>query len=144
MAKAHLPLKVPKCIRHPGAPEVTTVINGTGKHHAQCDLCGFDITLTITANPHSFQRHRGDEACLKLCRSQGLSDTEPMSWPTPSILAVPPTGLSEQLPKIPCPRIAIAWHPGSIWETYPYHQHEIQAVGWRPVAFGKENNEIFL
>ena len=144
MTKAHLPLKVSKCIKLPRAPEVTTVIDGTGKHHAECDLCGIDITLTITANPRSFQRHQGGEACLKLHRSQGLPDTEPTTRPTLQILVVPPTGPSEQLSIIPCPGVAIAWHPGSIWETYPYHQHEIQAVGWRPVAFGNENNKIFL
>ena len=138
MTKAHPPLEVPKCIRLPGAPGVTTVIDGTGKHHAQCDLCGFDVTLTITANPHSFQRHQGGEACLKLHRSQGIPNTEPMTWPTPEILVAPLSGPSNQLSKIPCPGLAIAWHPGSIWETYPYHQHEIRAVGWRPVAFGRK------
>jgi hypothetical protein len=118
-----------------------------GKHHVKCDLCYSDITLTITAHPRSFIDHRGHTLCLQSRRNQGLPDPDPRTLPSASnsasITAIPvppPSGLA----RIPCPGLAILWTPGSIWETYPYHQHEIRAVGWMPVSFGEEDNEIFL
>ena len=144
MTKAHLPMKVPKAIKLPGAPEILTTIDGNGKHHIQCDLCGLDITLTVTAHPRSFLKHRHRDACLRLRRSKGLPDPEPFAQAIPLILVAGPDNQSEQSTRIPCPGHAVEWLPGSIWETYLYHQHEVRAVGWWPIAFNHEENEIVL
>jgi hypothetical protein len=43
-----------------------------------------------------------------------------------------------------CPGIGVSWLPGSVWETYPYHQHATRAVGWTPIGFDSEANKIFI
>ena len=148
MTKAHLPTEVPVAIKLPGAPEILTMINENGKHYIHCDLCGLRITLTATAHHRSFLQHRRGYACLRLRRSNGLPDPEPITQAIPHILVTGPDASdpSERLglARIPCPGHAIEWLPGSIWETYPYHQHEVRAVGWRPIAFNHEENEIVL
>ena len=65
--------RVPKSIKLTSAPNIMTLttINGNGTHHVECDLCGSDITLTITANSHSFYRHRHSEACLRIWDNGG-------------------------------------------------------------------------
>jgi hypothetical protein len=40
--------------------------------------------------------------------------------------------------KIECMGISIEWKPGSIWNTYPYHQHAERSMAWEPIAI--ENN----
>jgi hypothetical protein len=39
----------------------------------------------------------------------------------------------------PCPGVSVQWAPGSHWLTYPYLQHGVRAVGWEPIALGKDN-----
>ena len=49
------------------------------------------------------------------------------------------------IPKLSlCPGAEIVWVPGSIWSTYPYHQHLIHAIGWTPASFDKTKNKIYL
>ena len=43
-----------------------------------------------------------------------------------------------------CPGIVVSWLPGSVWGSYPYHQHAEQAIGWMPIAFDSMANKIFL
>ncbi|KIM39217.1 hypothetical protein M413DRAFT_29401 [Hebeloma cylindrosporum] len=43
-----------------------------------------------------------------------------------------------------CPGIGVSWLPGSVWESYPYHQHAARAVGWMPIGFDPKANKIFL
>ncbi|RDB15564.1 hypothetical protein Hypma_004145 [Hypsizygus marmoreus] len=43
-----------------------------------------------------------------------------------------------------CPGTWIKWSPGSIWTSYPYFQHEVCNVGWRPIAWSAERQEICL
>ena len=43
-----------------------------------------------------------------------------------------------------CPGVEIVWAPGSIWSTYPYHQHLIYTIGWTPASFNKTENKIYL
>ena len=33
-----------------------------------------------------------------------------------------------------CKGVLVKWKPGSVWDTYPYHQHEDQSVAWEPIA----------
>ena len=47
-------------------------------------------------------------------------------------------------PERSCPGSEIDWQAGSIWQTYPYHQHESRVSGWRPVAFNSKDNKIIL
>jgi hypothetical protein len=52
---------------------------------------------------------------------------------------------SIQIPKLElCPGVEISWAPGSIWSTYPYHQHLIHTIGWTPASFNKTENKIYL
>lgn len=94
-------------------------------HHIECDLCGSDITLTIMANSRSFYRHRHSEACIGILRNKGLLDYEHIVPLIPRIFVERPTDQSLQV-GVPSPGLAITWEPASIWETYPYHQHEDQ------------------
>jgi hypothetical protein len=43
-----------------------------------------------------------------------------------------------------CPGVGISWLPGSVWESYPYHQHAMRAVGWMPIGFDPKENKIFI
>jgi hypothetical protein len=75
--------------------------------------------------------HRGMGPCLQTRKNQGL----PLPPLPPSIVPrIMVTGEQE----VPCSGLGIEWLPGSIWETYPYHRHEVQAMGWKPVSFGEE------
>ena len=68
-----------------------------------------------------------------------------VSHPNASHAAMPPSVPSIQLPKLePCPGAEIVWDPGSIWSTYPYHQHLIHTIGWTPTSFNKTENKIYL
>jgi len=66
----------------------------------------------------------------------------PSSTPCVSDFQIP----TIRRPKHPliCPGSAIDWMPGSIWETYPYHQHEARVVGWKPIGFDSKKNQIFV
>ena len=44
----------------------------------------------------------------------------------------------------PCPGVNIPWAPGSVWATYPYQLHEIDSIGWKPVAFIEDTNSIAI
>lgn len=46
--------------------------------------------------------------------------------------------------EIPCSGLIVQWKPGSIWSTYPYHQHAVKAMDWIPTAFNPDENEIVL
>jgi len=41
-----------------------------------------------------------------------------------------------------CPGIGIYWLPGSVWKSYPYHQHAVQAVGWKPIGFNPKEHDF--
>ena len=43
--------------------------------------------------------------------------------------------------ELPCRGVLIRWEAGSVWSTYPYHQHALREHPWEPVAI--ENNEWF-
>ena len=43
-----------------------------------------------------------------------------------------------------CPGSEIDWQAGSIWQTYPYHQHESRVSGWKPIGFNSKENKIIL
>ena len=38
-----------------------------------------------------------------------------------------------------CTGVLVKWQPGSVWDTYPYQQHEVQKLPWEPIDF--ENKE---
>jgi hypothetical protein len=78
----------------PGALEVLTTIDQNDCHIICCDVCNFDVTLTVTAHPQSFLKHRCGAACLRLWGSQGFADLEPVVQPIPDLR-------STLLPKIP-------------------------------------------
>ena len=68
-----------------------------------------------------------------------------MLHPHVSHAETPQSVPSIQIPKLdPCPGAEIMWDPGSIWSTYPYHQHLIHTMGWTPVSFNKTENKIYL
>lgn len=145
MPKSRPPLTVPTLINVPGLTSgIMTALDGIGRHHLRCDLCNSDITLTVTAHPRRFLEHRGQLVCLQARRSQGLPEP---SLPLPSIPYIVASLAPEQLSGVACircPGLDVIWTPGSIWATYPYHQHDIRAVGWKPVRFQEEENIIVL
>lgn len=143
MTKSIQPVTAPVEIRVPGAPSIMTTIDiQTGKHIIECDLCRSSITLTIGANPKAFFDHRTGArlVCSQTIIRKGLPNPLPKDLPPRIVVSKAPRYVDE----LPCPGLAIQWRPGSIWGTYPYRQHEIYAVGWTPVSFGAENDEIFL
>lgn len=58
----------------------------------------------------------------------------PHLYPTSS--AVSPSSV------IDCNGVPVEWTPGSVWDTYPFHQHGIRDHPWAPIAF--EGNENWL
>ena len=38
-----------------------------------------------------------------------------------------------------CPGSLIQWQPGSVWNSYPYHQHAAQSLPWEPIGFEPMN-----
>jgi hypothetical protein len=42
-----------------------------------------------------------------------------------------------------CAGALVHWEPGSVWNSYPYQQHEAQALPWEPVGF-EGNNQLRL
>ena len=117
----------PTSIKVPGSTSgIITIIDTEGRHHVECDLCHSDITLTVTAHPRFFYDHRGHAGCLHARRRQGLPDPIACSLaapPIPYIMVTPSPAQSSGLERIQCPGLDVTWTPGSIWETYPYHQH---------------------
>jgi hypothetical protein len=57
--------------------------------------------------------------------------------------SIPTIHTSERRVRI-CPGIGVPWLPGSIWESYPYHQHAVREVGWTPIGFDSKANMIFI
>jgi hypothetical protein len=43
----------------------------------------------------------------------------------------------------PCRGVVVPWAPGSVWTTYPYQRHA-GSLGWEPISFNKQRNEITL
>lgn len=43
-----------------------------------------------------------------------------------------------------CPGIIAKWEAGSIWDTYPYHQHGMRKLDWEPIGFDGNNQWIRL
>lgn len=41
-----------------------------------------------------------------------------------------------------CTGVLIEWTAGSVWDTYPYHQHGIRNHPWEPIGF--EGNDSCL
>lgn len=39
-----------------------------------------------------------------------------------------------------CPGVLVKWTPGSVWNTYPYHQHSSKKMKleWEPVSWNSE------
>ena len=69
-----------------------------------------------------------------------------ISFGNEDIAASLPTPLPEiRLPSPPlhlddprkCPGIFVEWEPGSVWDTYPYHQHGIRNLLWEPIGFNQ-------
>lgn len=54
-----------------------------------------------------------------------------------------PTSQQPEKPML-CHGTQVDWTPGSIWVSYPYHQHEVRMVGWSPIAFNSKTNTITL
>ena len=72
--------------------------------------------------------------------------------PSPTINSAPFSGhfqvpiIRRPRPARNCPGSEIDWKAGSIWQTYPYHQHELRlsGLGWRPIGFNSKDNNIIL
>ncbi|KAF6753825.1 hypothetical protein DFP72DRAFT_1069028 [Ephemerocybe angulata] len=41
-----------------------------------------------------------------------------------------------------CPGVEIEWTPGSIWDTYPYHQHSSRDMKWTIVRVDEDRNVL--
>jgi hypothetical protein len=41
-----------------------------------------------------------------------------------------------------CTGVLVEWTAGSVWDTYPYHQHGIRSHPWEPIGF--EGNDSWL
>jgi len=84
-------------------------------------------------------------------RMHAHSPTPPPETPSPqsSHFHVPDTS-DNNIPSIiitappQCPGVEVPWSPGSIWSTYPYHQHKLRSLGWRPTGFIEDENKILL
>ena len=60
-----------------------------------------------------------------------VADSESM-YPTPNIDSDP----------LACTGVLVEWTAGSVWDTYPYHQHGIRKHLWEPIGF--EGNDSWL
>ncbi|KAI9064240.1 hypothetical protein FKP32DRAFT_1649613 [Trametes sanguinea] len=99
------------------------------RHEVTCDLCGTVITLTGIGHPARLLQHH-------LASSRSGAQSLPQLLPVPSMASGdadhPPTRVYE------CPGMRVEWEAGSVWSTYPYHQHTTHALRWEPVAFENE------
>jgi hypothetical protein len=43
-----------------------------------------------------------------------------------------------------CTGTLVQWTPGSVWDTYPYHQHGIRSLSWEPIGFDGNNKWLRL
>jgi hypothetical protein len=41
-----------------------------------------------------------------------------------------------------CTGVLVEWTAGSVWDTYPYHQHGVRNLPWEPIGF--EGNDSWL
>jgi hypothetical protein len=48
---------------------------------------------------------------------------------------------AEKTPK--CLGVIVEWKPGSIWNTYPYHQHAEWVMDWKPISI-EDNGSLRL
>ena len=58
----------------------------------------------------------------------------------PEIQVNPPTPNEEAHPE--CLGVLVLWQAGSVWDTYPYHQHGIREYPWEPIGF--DGNEKWI
>lgn len=71
----------------------------------------------------------------ELC--QDLFTLDPtLTHPEPHVPPVNSSAMKE------CAGVPVEWTPGSVWDTYPFHQHGIRAHPWEPIAF--EGNDSWL
>lgn len=45
---------------------------------------------------------------------------------------------------LPCPGMMVRWEAGSIWDTYPYHQHASRNIGWTPIGYGQDDRSLLI
>lgn len=43
-----------------------------------------------------------------------------------------------------CFGASVAWQAGSLWDSYPYHEHNDSTLGWTPIGFDPAQNKIFF
>lgn len=149
MSPAKNPVLSPVQITFPNGVQLLTFIRDE-IHHIICDQCGQEIVLTSGGVPTSIYRHRGAKPCKmnqKLKRhdlSTGHSRQTSISGIEFSLANLSTSSTITEPVLGPCPGALIAWKPGSIWDTYCYQIHAMRDVGWEPVAFKTETNEICL
>jgi hypothetical protein len=50
-----------------------------------------------------------------------------------------PASVSVSMEVEKCGGALVHWQPGSVWNSYPYQQHEAQALPWEPIGFEQSN-----
>ncbi|KAJ7498376.1 hypothetical protein B0H11DRAFT_1856325 [Mycena galericulata] len=128
MAPRAIPSSQPTTFQLEDGSIFTTSVNSQGIHHATCDLCGEDITLSTSGNPYRLQSHR--TSCLKKKSARQEKIAQQVFLP--------------ELLSSPCPGVPIPWTAGSMWGTYPYGLHEAKDVGWEPIRFDSKQNIIYF
>jgi len=109
-----------------------------------CPLWAFGVKSISRAGSSKSRRHKPSESISSIVSSfNNLHTGSPAGQPGVSPVVTPSVSHPNPAKKVPCPGVCIQWAPGSIWATYPYHQHEIKTKrGWKPIAFGKDNNLV--
>jgi hypothetical protein len=136
MTRPRKPVTEPQAITVSSDVVIYTSIDGNGIHHTECNLCQRDIKRTNTANPTFFWQHCN--CCTtkkpkeKFIQYQPASDTTATS-----------TSVIHNYRK-PCPGYSVQWKVGSIWVTYPYHQHATRELPWYPSAYDPISNAIIM
>ena len=156
----------PVLISFPDGVQLWTFIRDR-VHFVVCDQCGQEIKLTSGGVPTCIFQHRGAKTCLlnrKLKRyspltghsrqtsvsviASGLASLSTSSeHPSASLNHIPipsTSSASVQLVTGPCPGVLVAWKSGSIWDTYCYQIHAMHNVGWEPISFKTDTNELRL
>jgi hypothetical protein len=39
-----------------------------------------------------------------------------------------------------CTGVLVHWAAGSVWDSYPYMQHSVRSLSWKPIGFNGNNN----
>lgn len=91
----------------------------------------------------SFILHRTDSPISDLPIADDEEDIFGVGSPSEAS-SKPPSPIMDFDKAPECTGVLVHWTAGSIWDTYPYHQHGIRSLPWEPIGFDGNNKWLRL